>query len=126
MRVRFKNYYHRKSFAEYVSLKNSDYYSNRSEFIAAVFLLSADKFLWERSKSALTRYSVNFNSIDLSGISTEGYALYKAARAVYNGDSDISLSELCDWTLIDDPVALTIFTGVMLRRNGVKMMNWRN
>ena len=124
--MRFKNYYHRKSFAEYISLKNSDYYSNRSEFIAAVFLLSADKFLWERSKSALTRYSVNFNSIDLSGISTEGYALYKAARAVYNGDSDISLSELCDWTLIDDPVALTIFTGVMLRRNGVKMLNWRN
>lgn len=126
MRVRFKNYYHRKNFAEYISPKNSDYYSNRSEFIAAVFLLSADKFLWERSKSALTRYSVNFNSIDLSGISTEGYALYKAAKAVYNGDSGISLGELCDWTLIDDPVALTIFTGVMLRRNGVKMLNWRN
>lgn len=125
MRVRFKNYYHRKNFAEYISPRNSDYYSNRSEFIAAVFLLSADKFLWERSKSALTRYSVNFNSIDLSGISTEGYALYKAARAVYNGDSGISLGELCDWTLIDDPVALTIFEGVMLRRNGVKMLNWR-
>ncbi len=125
MRVRFKNYYHRKNFAEYISPKNSDYYSNRSEFIAAVFLLSADKFLWERSKSALTRYSVNFDSIDLSGISTEGYALYKAARAVYNGDSGISLGELCDWTLIDDPVALTIFEGVMLRRNGVKMLNWR-
>lgn len=125
MRVRFKNYYHRKNFAEYISPKNSDYYSNRSEFIAAVFLLSADKFLWEHSKSALTRYSVNFDSIDLSGISTEGYALYKAARAVYNGDSGISLGELCDWTLIDDPVALTIFEGVMLRRNGVKMLNWR-
>lgn len=38
MRVRFKNYYHRKNFAEYISPKNSDYYSNRSEFIAAVFL----------------------------------------------------------------------------------------
>ena len=123
--MRFKNYYHRKNFAEYISPKNSDYYSNCSEFIAAVFLLAADKFLWERSKSALTRYSVNFDSIDLSGISTEGYALYKAARAVYSGDSDISLGELCDWTLIDDPVALTIFEGVMLRRNGVKMLNWR-
>lgn len=125
MRVRFRNYFHRKNFAEYISPKNSDYYSNRSEFIAAVFLLSADKFLWERSKSALTRYSINFDSIDLSGISTEGYALYKAAKAVYNGDSGISLGELCDWTLIDDPVALTIFEGVMLRRNGVKMLNWR-
>lgn len=125
MRVRFKNYNHRKNFTEYISPKNSDYYSNRSEFIAAVFLLSADKFLWERSKGAFSRYSVNFSSIDLSGISTDGYALYKAARAVYNGDSDISLSELCDWTLIEDSTVLTIFAGVMLLRNGIKMLNWR-
>lgn len=124
--VRFKNYFHRRNFTEFVSPKNSNYYSNRSEFIAAVFLLSADKLLWERSKSAIARYAVNFGLIDLSGISTDGYALYKAARTVYNGDSDVSLSELCDWTLIDDPTVLTIFAGVMLRRNGIKMLNWRN
>ena len=125
MRVRFKNYYHRKNFAEYISPKNSDYYSNRSEFIAAVFLLSADKLLWERSKSAIARYAVNFDLIDLNGISTEGYALYKAAKTVYSGDSDISLSELCDWSLIDDPTTLTIFAGVMLLRNSVGKPNWR-
>ena len=123
MRVRFKNYNHRKNFTGYISPKNSDYYSNRSEFIAAVFLLSADKLLWERSKSAFSRYSVNFSSIDLSGISTDGYALYKAARAVYNGDSDISLSELCDWTLIEEPTMLTIFAGVILLRNGIAVLN---
>ncbi len=124
--VRFKNYFHRRNFTEFVSPKNSNYYSNRSEFIAAVFLLSADKLLWERSKSAIVRYAVNFGLIDLSGISTDGYALYKAAKTVYSGDSDVSLSELCDWTLIDDPTVLTIFAGVMLRRNDIKMLNWRN
>lgn len=126
MRVRFKNYFHRKNFMEYVSPKNPEYYSNRSELIAAVFLLSADKLLWERSKKAIARYVVNFDLIDLNGISTEGYALYKAAKTVYNGNTDISLSEFCDWTLLDDPTTLTIFAGVMLRRNGVKMLNWRN
>lgn len=126
MKIKFKNALHRKNFTGYISPKNTDYYSNRNEFIAAVFLLSADKLLWERSKSAFTSYSVNFGLIDLSGISTEGYALYKAARTVYNGDSDISLSELCDWTLLDDPTALTIFAGVMLRRNGIGMLNWRS
>lgn len=111
---------------EYVSPKNPEYYSNRCELIAAVFLLSADKLLWERSKVAIARYGVNFDLIDLTGISTDGYALYKAAKTVYNGNSDISLSEFCDWTLLDDPTTLTIFTGVMLRRNGVKMLSWRN
>lgn len=66
-----------------------------------------------------------FRSIDLNGIPTDGYALYKAAKTVYNVDSDISLSELCDWTLIDDPTMLTIFAGVMLHRNGIKMLNWK-
>ena len=125
VKMRFKNYHHRKNFTEFISPKNSNYYSNRSEFIAAVFLLSADKLLWERSKNAIARYAVNFDMIDLNGISTEGYALYKAAKTVYSGDSDISLSELCDWTLIDDPTMLTIFAGVMLHRNGIKMLNWR-
>jgi len=123
--MRFKNYHHRKNFTEFISPKNSNYYSNRGEFIAAVFLLSADKLLWERSKNAIARYAVNFDTIDLSGISTEGYALDKAAKTVYSGDSDISLSELCDWTLIDDPTMLTIFAGVMLHRNGIKMLNWK-
>ena len=125
MKIKFKSAMHRKNFTGFISPKNSDYYCSRSEFVAAAFLLSADKLLWERSERALARYSVNFGMIDLSGISTEGYALYKAARAVYNGDSDISLSELCDWTLIDDPTTLTIFTGVMLLRNGIRMQKRR-
>lgn len=123
MKIMFKSALHRKNFTEFISPKNPDYYSNRSEFIAAVFLLSADKLLWERSKSAFTRYSVNFGLIGLNGISTEGYALYKAAKAVYSGDSDISLSELCDWRLIDDPTMLTIFAGAMLRRDGIRVLN---
>ena len=125
MKIKFKSAMHRKNFTGFISPKNSDYYCSRSGFVAAAFLLSADKLLWERSERALARYSVNFGMIDLSGISTEGYALYKAARAVYNGDSDISLSELCDWTLIDDPTTLTIFTGVMLLRNGIRMQKRR-
>ncbi len=125
MKIKFKNSLHRKYFTEFISENIENPHASRNEFIATIFLLSADKFLWKRSATALKGYSVNFDSISLSGISTEGYALYKAAKAVYNGDSGISLGELCDWTLIDDPVALTIFAGVMLRRNGVKMLNWR-
>ncbi|MCM1167337.1 MAG: hypothetical protein NC299_16915 [Lachnospiraceae bacterium] len=123
--MRFKNAMHRRNFTGYISPKNSNYYSSRSEFVAAVFLLSADKLLWERSECAFARYAVNFDLIDLNGISTDGYALYKAARTVYNGSADVLLSELCDWTLIDDPTMLTIFSGVMLVRNGIRMLHGR-
>ena len=103
MKIKFKNSLHRKAFVKYISENISNLYCCRREYIAALFLLSADKLLWERSKSAVVRYSVNFGAIKLNGISTDGYALYKAAKTVYSGDSDISLSELCDWALIDDP-----------------------
>ena len=93
--------------------------------LAAVYLLSSDKFLWKRAQKALTGYSVNFNSLDLSGISTEGYALYMAARTIYRGDVDISLSELCDADLIDDSIVMTVLGGVLLLRNGIGMLKWR-
>lgn len=123
MKIKFKDNFHRKSFVKFIKENIKNPYYSRREFIAAVFLLSADKLLWELSKSAFSRYSVNFGLIDLSGISTDGYALYKAAKTVYSGDSDVALSELCDWALIDDPTVLTIFAGVMLVRNGVGTPN---
>lgn len=126
MKIKFKSSLHRKYFTEFISGNVENPYASRNEFIAAVFLLSADKFLWKRSASALTGYSVNFDSINLSGISTEGYALFTAAKGIYRGGVDISLNELCDRNLIDDAVLMTIFAGVMLLRNGIAMLSWRN
>ena len=124
MKIKFRNSLHRKLFTEFILENVENPYASRNEVIAAVFLLSADKFLWKRSASALTGYSVNFDSINLSGISTEGYALFTAAKGIYRGGADISLNELCDRNLIDDAALMTIFAGVMLLRNGIAMLNW--
>ena len=126
MKIKFKSSLHRKYFTEFISENVENPYAGRNEFIAAVFLLSADKFLWNRSVTALTGYSINFDSINLSGISTEGYALFTAAKGIYRGGADISLNELCDRNLIDDATLLTIFAGVILLRNGIAVLNWRS
>ena len=125
MKVKFKNSFHRKAFTAFVSENVKDPYASRLEYIAAVFLLSADKLLWKRSHGVLTGHSVNFKDLDITGISIEGYALFKAAKAVYKGESDISLNELCDPDLIDEPTVMTIFAGVTLLRNGIGMLNWK-
>ncbi len=126
MKIKFKSALHRKTFTEFISANVRNPYLSRYEYIAAVFLLSADKFLWKRSRRALTGYSVNFKSLNLSGISTEGYALFTAAKAIYHGGAGISMNELCDVDLIDDSTVATIFAGIMLFRNGVGLLNWRN
>lgn len=125
MKIKFKSALHRKMFTEFITANVKNPYLSRNEYIAAVFLLSADKFLWKRARSAFTGYSVNFKSIDITGITTEGYALFTAAKAVYHGSADISLNELCDANLIDDSTVMTIFAGVMLFRDGIGLLNWR-
>ena len=125
MKMKFKSASHRKTFTEFITANVKNPYLSRNEYIAAVFLLSADKFLWTRSQSALTAHSMDFGNIDLTGISTDGYALFKAAKSVYNGSADISINELGDVNLIDDSTVMTIFAGVMLFRNGIGLLNWR-
>ena len=80
MKIKFKSALHRKTFMEFITANVKNPYLSRNEYIAAVFLLSADKFLWKRARRALTGYSVNFSSLNLSGISTEGYALFRRQR----------------------------------------------
>ena len=125
MKIKFKSAWHRKTFTEFIAANVHNPYSSRNEYVAAVFLLSADKFLWKKSRGALTGYSVNFKSLDIAGISTEGYALFTAAKAVYHDGADISLNELCDVNLIDNSTVMTIFAGVMLFRDGIGLLNWR-
>ena len=124
MKIKFKNSFHRNTFTEFMLENIRNPYTSRYEYIAAVYLLSADRFLWRKTRKNLTGYSVDFEHPDLNGISTEGYALYKAAKSLYTGNSEISLNELGDDELIDHATLFTIFCGVMLLRNGIGMLNW--
>ena len=125
MKIKFKSTAHRKTFIDFITTNVKNPYLSRNEYVAAVFLLSADRFLWKKARGALTGYSVNFKSLDIAGISTEGYALFTAAKAIYHGSADISINELGDVNLIDDSIAMTIFAGIMLFRNGIGLLNWR-
>ena len=125
MKIKFKSTAHRKTFIDFITTNVKNPYLSRNEYVAAVFLLSADRFLWKKARGALTGYSVNFKSLDIAGISTEGYALFTAAKAIYHGSADISINELGDVNLIDDSIAVTIFAGIMLFRNGIGLLNWR-
>ena len=125
MKIKFKSTAHRKTFIDFITTNVKNPYLSSNEYVAAVFLLSADRFLWKKARGALTGYSVNFKSLDIAGISTEGYALFTAAKAIYHGSADISINELGDVNLIDDSIAMTIFAGIMLFRNGIGLLNWR-
>ena len=50
MKTKFKSAWHRKTFTEFIAANVHNPYSSRNEYVAAVFLLSADKFLWKKAR----------------------------------------------------------------------------
>ena len=67
-----------------------------SRFYAAVFLLSAEFDLRKRSEAAIVNGAVDFEKINLKGISADGYTIYKAAKTVYTENPEITSVELFD------------------------------
>lgn len=125
MRAKYKSAFHRKAFTEYVETHIANPYVMRREYIAALFLLSADKNLWQRSQNAVAGCSINLGKVNLHDITVGEYALYKAAKTIYTGRQEISVGELCDCELIDDSVLCTILNAFLIARNGIGMLSWR-
>lgn len=85
---------------------------------AAVFLLSADSFLWGKSVTAIKPDFIDFSAIQIHGVDLNGYVLFHAARDLYKGTSHISLSELTDPELVSDWAFRLVVKAFLIRRYG--------
>ena len=89
---------------------------------AAVFLLSADTFLWGRAKPCITKQGIRYREMAVHGIEPDGYALLCAAKEMCGGRPGLSLSELGDPELIGDRLLQVILTGILISRHGIGIM----
>lgn len=89
---------------------------------AAVFLLSADTFLWGRAKPCITKQGIRYREMAVHGIEPDGYTLFCAAKEMCGGTPRLSLSELGDPDLIGDRLLQVILTGILISRHGIGIM----
>lgn len=89
-------------------------------FAAALFLLTADELLWNRTKYHVESGKISFGEIDIRGVDTDGYAIFKTAKELYGGERHIRLSELTDPDLIGDKLLRLIVNSFVVRRYGLK------
>jgi len=89
-------------------------------FTAALFLLTSDEFLWNKARYHVGNGKISFAEIDIRGIDTDGYAIFKTAKELYGGERHIRLSELTDPDLIGDKLLRLIINSFVVRRYGVK------
>lgn len=89
---------------------------------AAVFLLTADPFLWGKARMAVTPESICFPEIRIHGVDLDGYVLFHTAKDLYAGTKHISLSELTDPELVSDSAFRLIVTAFLIRRYGAEVI----
>lgn len=90
---------------------------------AALYLLSADQFLWGKSVSSIEPDMIYFQKIRIHGVDLNGYVLFHTAKDLYQGTKHISLSELVDSELVDDMTFELIITAFLIRRYGCGVLN---
>ena len=87
-------------------------------YVAAVFLLSSDPILWKNTRRHISRDAVNFDKMHIGSVDTTTYATFKAAKEVYTDKAEITVSELCDSTLVNDRTISNVFTAMLIENNG--------
>ena len=92
--------------------------------LAVLYLLTADKALWQKTKPFLTdNGKVDLKGVHLGAISTDGYALWKAAKEIQTGEKQISLYELADNGVVSDNAFRLIVKAVTIARYGTAILN---
>ncbi len=118
----FRDNQHKMRFRQFFGSGAYDFlYSDHGQ-AAAVFLLSADPFLWERAKPYITENGIRHGEIRVHGIEPEGYALFCGAKEMCGGQPRLSLSELGDPELVGDGLLRVLLNGILISRHGIRIL----
>ena len=91
--------------------------------LTALYLFSADNYLWSKTKHCFGKNKTAFFDIPLRGISISAYTLYKTALSLCLGTDDISISQLADRNTVSPMLFEIICESMTLRRYGVAALN---
>ena len=94
MKLKFHTEEHRNRFLSLFKRRKTNPLRSEPEYVAAIYLLSADLELWEKVSEYITDENIDFRNIRLSSISTDQYALYKTARDIFNQTGSLKIYDI--------------------------------
>lgn len=118
----FRNDVHKSIFENTVSGYINRGYNLSNSFIAAVFILSSDAFLWKQSKYKIEPNRIHFDNISIAGAKTGSYLLYKTAEDIATKCSNISISDICEKELTNNDSLVVILGAVYISRYGLHFL----
>jgi hypothetical protein len=118
----FLNQVHRSRFLSVCRLQNQSIEGRDSDYLATLFLLTADDKLWSAARGNIYVDSFDFRKMHLNGINTDGYAIYQMARTIYLGREYIKLDEIADTALIGNATFKVIIHAILIAKYGANIL----
>ena len=110
-----KNKTHQRIFEEQV---NGNPCKCSNEYLAALYLLTADRELWNSAKRVIGRKEIDFSTIRPIEFTTISYTVFVVAKDIYNGETHITLKDICDRYLISDKLFELFVAAIHICRLG--------
>ena len=109
----FRNELHKRIFQKQMSkLKGNP----SNQYVAAIYLLCADKKLWDFARYTVGAQSIDFNQLEHISLSPHGYTLVRIAQDIYTGTTHIKIIELCNRYVVTADIFKLITTAIWLGR----------
>ena len=97
------------------------FYSN--EYLAAMYLLTATKTLYENTHQCFTRYGPEFALVRKTGLSIDEYTLLGTAKTLYFGTEDLTAEDITAPEIVSPTALPFIVTAVLIVRFGEAVLN---
>lgn len=118
MKLRFSTKEHYDRFLSLFRMKRTNPLRSEPEFVAAIYILTADPELWDKVKDNITNEKINFRKIRLGSVSTDTYALYKTAEGLFYNKYHVAPNEVRTMDCLSDLTKILILISVKVAKNG--------
>ena len=113
--MKYKNETHQLIYKSYIVTSP---YKFPNDFLAATFLLSAERELWRRAKRAIRKKKIYFDELEKTGLSAYAFVLLHLAKDLYEGTHYVVLQDMCDRHLVSDKTCELVCSAIGIARNG--------
>ena len=113
----YKNLVHELRFKKFV---NGNNYKMHGDYLAAIYLVSANDETWKRMADAISGRYIDFTRVKLAEITSYGYLLIKTAQDIYTGTFHLDFQTLCDPYVVSNQSFEMIITAMRIARKGLE------
>lgn len=111
----YRNQTHKKIYEEAI---NRNPCRCPNEYLAAIYLLSANKKLWKATKYVAERKEIDFSLIKPKKFTTNRYTVFIVAKDIYTDSTHITIKDICDRYLVPDKLLELFVTALHICRFG--------